>query len=63
MRTEYSNCFVPTCTGGVFTYLAKLPMLGDASGTRLAFLTSLLEVGLTYCIDELYVPLLFDLLR
>ena len=31
-------------TGGVFTYLAKLPMLGEACGTRLAYLTSLLEV-------------------
>lgn len=30
--------------GGVFTYLAKLPMLGDSCGTRLAYLTSLLEV-------------------
>ena len=34
-------------TGGVFTYLAKLPMLGDACGTRLVYLTSLLEVNNT----------------
>ena len=30
--------------GAVLTYLAKLPMLGDACGVRLAYLTSLLEV-------------------
>ncbi len=35
---------VTLLTGGVFTYLAKLPMLGDACGTRLAYLTALLEV-------------------
>ena len=36
--------FVSAISGGVFTYLAKLPLLGDAAGTRLAYLTSLLEV-------------------
>lgn len=39
--------------GGVFTYLAKLPMLGDAAGTRLAYLTSLLEVN--KCITHQHV--------
>ena len=41
----YTSC--PGClsVGGVFTYLAKLPMLGDACGSRLAYLTSLLEVS------------------
>ena len=39
--------YAPYClsVGGVFTYLAKLPMLGDACGTRLVYLTSLLEVN------------------
>ena len=35
---------VSTASGGVLTYLAKLPQLGDSCGTRLAYLTSLLQV-------------------
>lgn len=35
--------------GAVLTYLAKLPMLGDAYGVRLAYLTSLLEVYIQWC--------------
>ena len=39
--------------GAVLTYLAKLPMLGDAHGVRLAYLTSLLEVlKLIYLLEE-----------
>ena len=37
------NCKI-AFPGAVLTYLAKLPMLGDACGVRLAYLTSLLEV-------------------
>jgi len=43
---------VSTISGGVFTYLAKLPMLGDACGTRLAYLTSLLEVTIVNNVEE-----------
>ena len=50
MRTYtyvYTSCYacLSVHVGGVFTYLAKLPMLGDACGSRLAYLTSLLEVS------------------
>ena len=47
----HSESYVPVLifTGGVFTYLARLPMLGEACGTRLAYLTSLLEVQGQYC--------------
>ena len=47
----HSESYVPVLifAGGVFTYLARLPMLGEACGTRLAYLTSLLEVQGQYC--------------
>jgi WD repeat-containing protein 19 len=35
---------ISTTNGGLFTYLAKLPQLGDSYATRLAYLTSLLQV-------------------
>ncbi|XP_065839406.1 WD repeat-containing protein 19-like isoform X2 [Oscarella lobularis] len=38
--------------GCVYTYLTKLPILGDASGTKLAFLTSLLEVTLANNVEQ-----------
>lgn len=43
---------VGTRTGCVHTYLTKLPVLGDASGTRLAYLTSLLEVTVSNNVDQ-----------
>lgn len=36
---------VSTAKGNLLCYLTKLPMLGDAHGTRIAYLTSLLEVS------------------
>ncbi|XP_076826013.1 WD repeat-containing protein 19-like isoform X2 [Clavelina lepadiformis] len=35
---------VSTARGGLHCYLTKLPMLGDTFGTKMAYLTSLLEV-------------------
>ena len=34
-------------------YLSKLPVLGSACGTRVAYLTSLLEVTITNAVENL----------
>ncbi|XP_076359241.1 WD repeat-containing protein 19-like isoform X2 [Tachypleus tridentatus] len=38
--------------GSVHVYLTKLPVLGDSYGTRLAYLTSLLEVSITNIVEQ-----------
>jgi WD repeat-containing protein 19 len=43
---------VSTVNGGVLTYLAKLPQLGDSSSTRVAYLTSLLQVTIVNNVEE-----------
>ncbi|XP_072170705.1 WD repeat-containing protein 19-like [Diadema setosum] len=43
---------VGTQKGSVHVYLTKLPILGDAHGTRLAYLTSLLEVTVVNLIEQ-----------
>eukprot|EP00118_Oscarella_pearsei_P011922 m.83949 g.83949 ORF g.83949 m.83949 type:complete len:1349 (+) comp36373_c0_seq7:62-4108(+) len=43
---------ISSLNGRVYVYLTKLPMLGDASGTKLAYLTSLLEVTLVNNVEE-----------
>ena len=43
---------VSTQKGSLHVYLTKLPILGDAYGTRLAYLTSLLEVTVVNPIEQ-----------
>ena len=40
--------------GTLLSYLTKLPVLGAAHGTRLAYLTSLLEITIVNNVDEVF---------
>ena len=46
---------VSTRAGCVHAYLTKLPVLGDASSVRLAYLTSLLEVTVANNVDQVSI--------
>ena len=46
---------VGTQKGSMHVYLTKLPILGDANGTRLAYLTSLLEVTVVNPVEQVSV--------
>ena len=41
--------------GTLLSYLTKLPVLGAAHGTRLAYLTSLLEITIVNNVDEVRI--------
>uniref|UniRef100_H2YLV9 Anaphase-promoting complex subunit 4 WD40 domain-containing protein n=1 Tax=Ciona savignyi TaxID=51511 RepID=H2YLV9_CIOSA len=43
---------VSTARGSLHCYLTKLPMLGDACGTKIAYLTSLLEVTVENKVED-----------
>ncbi|XP_038055636.1 WD repeat-containing protein 19-like isoform X2 [Patiria miniata] len=43
---------VSSSRGYLYVYLTKLPVLGDSQGTRLAFLTSLLEVTVVNQVEQ-----------
>ncbi|XP_022086384.1 WD repeat-containing protein 19-like [Acanthaster planci] len=43
---------VSSSRGSLYVYLTKLPVLGDSQGTRLAFLTSLLEVTVVNQVEQ-----------
>ncbi|XP_070553702.1 WD repeat-containing protein 19-like isoform X2 [Ptychodera flava] len=43
---------IGTQRGSLHTYLTKLPVLGDAYGTRIAYLTSLLEVTVVNHVEQ-----------
>lgn len=43
---------VSTQQGSLHVFLTKLPILGDACGTRLAYLTSLLEVTVVNQVEQ-----------
>ncbi|XP_033108550.1 WD repeat-containing protein 19-like isoform X2 [Anneissia japonica] len=43
---------VSSAKGGIHVYLTKLPVLGDAYGTRIAHLTSLLEVTVVNHVEQ-----------
>lgn len=48
---------VSTQKGTIHVFLTKLPMLGDSFGTRLAYLTSLLEVTVSNKVEGVRINL------
>lgn len=48
---------IGTQRGFMHVYLTKLPILGDSHGTRLAYLTSLLEVTVVNPIEQVRYPI------
>ena len=49
-----------TFAGTLLSYLTKLPVLGTAHGTRLAYLTSLLEITIVNNVDEVSICLMHN---
>ena len=49
---------ISTQNGSLHVYLTKLPILGDCYGTRLAYLTSLLEVTVVNPVEQVGVAVL-----
>jgi len=48
---------VSTQRGSIHVYLTKLPILGEAHGTRIAYLTSLLDVTVQNMVKQVGVQL------
>lgn len=59
---SYSNKAITCFIGTLLSYLTKLPVLGAAHGTRLAYLTSLLEITIVNNVEEVGI-LMFSLIH
>lgn len=53
------NDLLITLPGNIHVYLTKLPVLGGAHGTRVAYLTSLLEVTVANIVEKVIMCLNF----
>lgn len=51
----FSNRAITCFAGTLLSYLTKLPVLGAAHGTRLAYLTSLLEITIVNNVEEVSI--------